>query len=259
MLFFENCRFTENRSGHSVPFDVRTDGNDLNISFTNCLFDNNEVFDNPDFSVGWGGHAGQLLVEDGGILEANFTNCTWADNINNGSGTMHTMLPIYRRYAAGGGEAIFTNCVFNGNDNSTDNFEVGWEDAENSADGVDVIIDHCMFENTSGLRYTSETALTEIDVLFEDAGSMDYTLGEDSPAIDAGNTAAVSGWIPTIDLAMQERIQGDDIDLGCYESEAIADPGVGLDQSESIEMVIYPNPTTDIINIQVETNTIFVE
>jgi hypothetical protein len=59
-----------------------------------------------------------------------------------------------------------------------------------------------------------------------DATAFDYTLQPTSPAINVGDNAAVDANAP-FDLALNVRIQGSTVDLGCYESDlstAIAAP-----------------------------------
>lgn len=58
------------------------------------------------------------------------------------------------------------------------------------------------------------------DPLFVDANAGDYQLSEFSPAIDAGNNNFVIG---NLDLAGNQRIQGNAVDLGCFESPFSAD------------------------------------
>lgn len=51
-----------------------------------------------------------------------------------------------------------------------------------------------------------------------DATAFDYTLQSSSPAINVGDNAAVDANAP-FDLALNVRIQGSTVDLGCYESD----------------------------------------
>lgn len=247
-IIFENCRFSNNRSTSGAPFECNTKGNNLTVSFLNCLFDNNEIFDNPDFSVGWSGHGGVLLAEDGGNLDIQFNNCTWANNTNAGTGALHTMLPIYRRNAGGTAEVTFRNCIFNENDNAANNFQVGWEDVDNTTDDMDVNIDHSLFQDTTGLRYTSAINLFKEDALFVNPAAMNYTLSDDSPAINVGNTEAVIDFISLTDLSGAVRIQGGIIDLGCYESSIVDD--LGKDHLAPLQISLFPNPTNGQIQLK---------
>ncbi len=70
---------------------------------------------------------------------------------------------------------------------------------------------------------TSSAVITNLitsDPLFVNASSGDFELTEFSPAVDAGNNSFVIG---NLDLAGNQRIQGNAVDLGCFESPFSAD------------------------------------
>ncbi|WP_070138334.1 T9SS type A sorting domain-containing protein [Crocinitomix algicola] len=158
------------------------------------------------------------------------------------------MLPIYRRNAGGTAEVTFRNCIFNENDNAANNFQVGWEDVDNTTDDMDVNIDHSLFQDTTGLRYTSAINLFKEDALFVNPAAMNYTLSDDSPAINVGNTEAVIDFIPLTDLSGAVRIQGGIIDLGCYESSIVDD--LGKDHLAPLQISLFPNPTNGQIQLK---------
>ncbi len=85
-----------------------------------------------------------------------------------------------------------------------------------------------------------------LTAIFEDPANDDYTLAENSQAIDAG-TALVSPFV-TVDLSGATRPLGAAFDIGCYEY-ASATSAVDL-TGASVEL--HPNPTSDEVTISGE-------
>lgn len=82
-----------------------------------------------------------------------------------------------------------------------------------------------------------------------------YTLGQDSPCIDAGTTDfgifTIPDWYgyPTYDLAGNPRIYGDQVDMGAYEWQGQVDIE-DLIVSSSLSMSNYPNPFNPVTSIK---------
>ncbi len=90
------------------------------------------------------------------------------------------------------------------------------------------------------------------DALFVDAASGDFHLTPQSPCIDAGIdsltiTTAFDEIITVVDMDSSEYY-GPAPDMGCYEF----DPTTAIPKTPFINMMVYPNPTTGIINIKNE-------
>ncbi len=97
------------------------------------------------------------------------------------------------------------------------------------------------------------------DLLFEDEPNYDYRLTTNSPAIDYGeNLPSVNGFslIPEVSYEhptnFVPRIIFNDIDVGAYEFH----PSLSIFEPTSASLSIYPNPTTDILNVDMGTKKI---
>ena len=80
---------------------------------------------------------------------------------------------------------------------------------------------YCRFTSKSAIQVgasigasISGTGISYGKVIFADAAKHDYRLVEGSPCIDAGNNAYAEG---KTDLADNDRVVNEKVDLGCYE------------------------------------------
>lgn len=100
-----------------------------------------------------------------------------------------------------------------------------------------------MFEGSQFSLYTSNTNFDAFsayaDPLFVDAGNLDFTLYANSLCIDAGADIGA-----TYDFSGNPVPNGMLPDIGAMEYEAL-----GLKEDESIDWLIYPNPTSGILTI----------
>jgi predicted outer membrane repeat protein len=91
----------------------------------------------------------------------------------------------------------------------------------------------------------------ETDPLFEDSFGP-YSLGFESPCIDAGTPDTTGLNLPPYDINGFHRIWCWNeciVDMGCYEMWWEGVPGYGL---KSTEILVYPNPSQGIINIEID-------
>jgi len=89
-----------------------------------------------------------------------------------------------------------------------------------------------VYETPPGLGYntTSSVNVTAYEPRYKNAGNADYRLASNSQLIDAGNDAYASGY--TLDLAGNDRIMGDRVDIGALEFDpAFIDPAFKPDEA----------------------------
>jgi predicted outer membrane repeat protein len=86
----------------------------------------------------------------------------------------------------------------------------------------------------------------ETDPLF--AGEDDYHLSAESPGIDAGIATNISA---LHDLDGHDRIRGNGIDIGAYESPFTVDTE-DYHLSNKGQLTLFPNPATDYLNLRID-------
>lgn len=75
--------------------------------------------------------------------------------------------------------------------------------------------------NLIGGGYTGGTRIIDENPFFSDPLNKDFSIQSCSPAKDAGDTTDLPG-TPPLDFAMNSRMIGDSIDMGCYESQSLS-------------------------------------
>lgn len=239
------CIFENNLAnvGAGIDYHQSSQNNDLTISITNCLFNNNKTADNAALSrSGTGGAAMRLRAFFNGVnLNASLHNNTFTNNVNEGSGSLDFPVVLIYRNNGNFGTILVTNNIFWGN---TANGNIGSAlGKENSgirfSDGNSIInnIDEHAFGNL---------ATTTVNTLIANPNlNTDFTLSAGSIAIDSGDNLYQS----TIDLGGNPRVINSIIDRGAYEFGATASLNdFGLTQS----IKLYPNPVKNILNIHLE-------
>ncbi len=104
---------------------------------------------------------------------------------------------------------------------------------------------------TQGNIQFLEDNIIDGDPLFVNPSSGDFTLSDNSPCINAGNNDAEN--LPQNDLNGNQRIQGEIIDIGCYETSITT----SFAQTTVKEIFsVYPNPTNGRINFEFADNEI---
>ena len=95
----------------------------------------------------------------------------------------------------------------------------------------------------------------DIDPLFNGTGDEPLSLSGDSPCVNSGTPDTNGLLLPVRDLAGKDRIKGGQIDMGCYENQG--NSGVRDFSIQSIEIVVFPNPTADhsIIEMKIQEQT----
>lgn len=97
----------------------------------------------------------------------------------------------------------------------------------------------------SNINAANLTNTSNADPLF--TSTSDFTLQAGSPAIDSGDNSLVPSGIAT-DLAGNDRIFNTTVDMGVYEFGSTLD--VDNFEAQVSEFKIYPNPTSNVLNVK---------
>jgi len=201
-------------------------------SVSNCLIYNNSVSGN------YGG---------GGVFLGSTEVCTNSTIVNNSAQVGGGGISSY-------GHGIVINCIVSGNKSNgvIDNIGVmnnnqpptcsysaveGGYEGEHNIDisGQQIFVNPSLFAG-------SEDTISIVD----------WHLLPGTPCINAGDNSVVSD---SIDLDGNIRIFQDTVDLGCYEWSG-SNTGIHENHDLTSSMTVYPNPTTDIVNVQCTMNNV---
>ena len=260
---FRDCTITDNTSETDLYL---ADGGGVLIT----PYDNEVTFINCNISYNMAGDYG------GGVYATSasqFISCLF----NSNQAALDSSGP-------GGGGAILMslanipvlNCTFSGNtggDGSTilcedANFSlintIIWDDTVSPDSKIflssieeppQLLVSHCDIEGGQGvIRGTGayEVMWTSGNInenpRFEIPG-MDFSLSNESPCIDTGRIDTLQLLIPSTDIAGNPRIYRGVIDMGCYENQF---PFGILELKAQSDLLIYPNPACNFVNIHSE-------
>ena len=223
-VYVNNAVFEDNYAVNAAGMGIQR-SNSYEVRISNCLFDNNIAYH----------YGGAMAIAASSPL---IQNVTMTNNytIAAGGGAMQ----FYSK-----ARPVFKNCIIWGND---------WHDgATTIADGSQIFVwgSDCApefynsilqggYEEVHGYEniavYDTATML-DSDPMFVDILNRDFQLQCESPAINSGTADTAGLMIPSKDLAGNQRIIGNRIDMGCYESTATF-----LKKINSEKINIYPNP-----------------
>jgi hypothetical protein len=227
-----NCSAID--GGFFVYHNTAETSTENNLELSNFLFYNNECdYNSWSFSPFYIQNRYQRMQVN---------NCTFANN-DSGYGTIVTIF----------GSADVRNSVFNNPWNYSDIYfynvldEIGEFDATMSnsltslevrAENMDLITINNVLENSDPLF------IGDVEVGWDEENADYYQLSENSPCIDSGTPDTLGLNIPPMDLAGNERVWNDIIDMGCYEYGA--PPHVGNTECDiekvNCKVSNYPNP-----------------
>jgi len=80
-----------------------------------------------------------------------------------------------------------------------------------------------------------------------DGAEADWSLLDSSPCINAGTPDTSGLFLPSYDINLEPRIYGAGIEMGAYENQHVL---VGLNDAETTNTLIYPNPGISRLNIE---------
>lgn len=185
---------------------------------THCKITKATVTDQRSGAKGGAVHMTKGRLEHSLIIDNNDTsngsNVSLASGVYVGGGTVlhctiagNTGKTIGGIYADSG--AVVKNCVIAGNSSSVTGGDAAAWGGQSSA------FVNCYSDTSAAINENCFTATAA--ALLKDIANGDCTAAPASPIIDAGGTVAD---LPGVDLAGNPRVQGNAVDIGCYEAEA---------------------------------------
>lgn len=258
-LIIENCQFINNMSrwATSIYSFVRSNTN-VDITVVNTLFDKNVTGDlNTSSAKSISGSAGWFrMMGNTSNVNLKLINNTFVNNFDDGTGqslnaNSHAVLAISKSSGFDGVlNAEIANNIF-WNNKTIGNVATRSITDLNKLPVTSVNIYNSIDEaNFNDSSITSTTSISNSDPLF--TSTTDFTLQSGSPAINAGDNSKIPTGITT-DLAGNQRIFNTIVDMGAYEFDSVP-LGVGNFNVFKNEVTIYPNPTSSVLNIKMDSN-----
>ena len=222
-----NAIFEDNYAVNAAGMGIQR-SDDFEVRISNCLFDNNIAYH----------YGGAMAIAASSPL---IQNVTMSNNytISAGGGAMQ----FYSK-----ARPVFKNCVIWGND--------WYNGATTIADGSQIFVwgSDCApefynsilqggYKEVHGkecITVYDTTTMIDSDPMFVDVQNRNFKLLQESPAINSGTVDTSGLMIPERDLAGNQRIIGNRIDMGCYESDVTF-----LKEINIKNINIYPNPLTN--------------
>jgi len=244
-LTIENCIFSDNDSRYGSGFYALTgDNQTLNVKVTNSLFENNR---SRNFgSTGYAGSAFWIRANGANsIVDAKITNCTFSKNIDIGTATVAERATVgMGKSATGSFTADVSNCIFYGNTTTGGAVSISIGRVHTNAPGFTGVNNSIGEDGFSNLTYLTNTS--NANPMFMDTANDDFTLTSSSPAIDSGDNTKIPAGVTT-DLLGNQRIFNTTVDMGAYEYGSTLDIE---DFETKKDFIIYPNPTSNTLNIK---------
>jgi len=242
-LNIENSEFRNNLATYATSIYTYTNINtNLSINISNSLFDSNKAIDNGAIK-GYAGSAGWYRAyANGSTLTTNFTNNTYANNLDTGthaSALNRATIGLEKR-GTGVVNSQINNCIF------WNNLEVGNATAKAINRIADTFSPTTTFVNNSLDSDNFSTITNKVNIVTANpqfVSTTNFQLNSGSPAIDSGNNTYVIG---TTDILGNARIHNTTIDMGAYEY----DVALGNVSFTSLnDFMVYPNPTANSLMI----------
>ena len=257
---FNNCTLEKNTGSDVGVYNTVTAllNSYISVNFENCIVRNNQC--SGSFSnIFLHGFKNSTYNQ---VISSYFTNCLFNNNVLNGSSSQGaSCVTVYQDATAGGAYTTvysgMTNCTFSGN-TGPGGRAVSLLNGSNSTIVNSIIYGNGstspLYIQPSGSNLPSgynniiqggTLGGTNVNPLFVSAS--DFHLTSTSPAINVGNNAYLGG--VTADLDGNARIVNTTVDLGAYEFDAALN---NTSFTSFNEFKVYPNPTSGILNINLE-------
>ncbi|MAP80991.1 MAG: hypothetical protein CL526_07865 [Aequorivita sp.] len=221
-ILIQNSQFKNNEATGDFGGGLLNEGN--RVTIVNTLFTEN------------------LAADMGGAIaslgELNLINSTISKNESSGTGAGGLYNTI--------GTVLLKNSIIWGN------IGIDAPDIAN-VNGGTINGSYSLYDDTDVYNdgvFNCTNCLT-INPQFTDITTGDFTLGDNSPALDAGDPNTDMSVFPTenntpIDLAGNERVMNNIIDLGVYETQTLSNTNFS---NPEVAIKIYPNPTSNVIHL----------
>lgn len=253
-LVINSCIISGNEGRRGIGTSVRASGKKMKLTITNSLYYDNTIVNLPNFGSGTNGVVTVFTINDDSELDVEITNTTFAQNHNGGwsSGNSKATIDYNSVSAVGSKQISINNCIFWGNTGDS----LSFSKHANSVGPADIAVTNTLSEYEIYANSALVSNVINSDPMFTNLLNYDFSLQDNSPALNQGTTLNLT--IPTEDLAGNTRIVNDTIDLGCYENQkiiVIANPN-GISDLSFQNLSVYPNPTNDILNLEIEEDLI---
>lgn len=260
---FANCKFLNNNTtgfGGAV-YVISAYYDNASVKFEKCVFENNvgslggAIYDMLGIDLLNCDFRGNSAVTKGGAYyictnkEPKIVNCIFAGNSANEAGAIFCRgkMTMINCNVVDNEAAVSSGGLFNEKHYSKISNSVFWG---NKAAGNDNQIEGEAKFNYCAVKggFQGEHMVQVTDPRFADAENGDYSLLANSPLIDAGDKSIVG--ITGPDILGNERVVGNQIDLGAVEYQCVATTENTLGKS----FEAYPNPTENTIFIDLGDN-----
>lgn len=244
-LNIENSEFRNNLATYATTIYSYTNINtNLNINISNSVFDSNSAIDNGAIK-GYAGSAGWYRAyANGSTLNTNFTNNTYANNLDTGthaSALNRATIGLEKR-GSGVINSQINNCIF------WNNLDVGSTTAKAINRIADTFSPTTTFVNNSLDSDNFTTITNKVNIVTTNPqfiSTTNFQLTPASPALDSGNNTYIVG---TTDVIGNPRIHNTTVDMGAFEFDIALNSDTFQPQND---LKIYPNPTSSLINISI--------
>ena len=251
-ITINNCIFNNNISKYASGLYLLAETNvDLVVNLTNSLFTNNISKNYSSADSYTGSSAWLRAYGTGSSLTTNINNCTFANNSDIGtiSGTARGTLGLTKETSGLVHNATVANCIFYDNTGAT-GATIATINQGHKYLATTTVYNSIDEDDFSNISQSNLSNTSNGNPLFTSA--TDFTLQSGSPAIDTGDNSLMPSGITT-DLLGNARIYNTTVDMGVYEFGA---PSLGINDFafNENEIKLYPNPTTSVLNIQMNNN-----
>ena len=229
---FDSCTVNVNKAVFENNIATNAAGlgiqrsNDYEVRVSNVLFHNN-------IALHYGG--AMAMAASSPLVQ----NVTMVNNYTVGAGG--GAMQFYS-----GANPVFKNCIIWGNDwyESQDTFDDASQifvwGSDCSPEFYNSVLEGGL-KQIHGNEYVAvydHVSMVETDPMFVDTVALNFHLLPESPAINSGTIDTTGMSVPPTDLDGNQRIIGDRIDMGCYESDVT----FINENNYSKNIKIYPNP-----------------
>ncbi|WP_033960174.1 choice-of-anchor Q domain-containing protein [Psychroserpens jangbogonensis] len=219
------------------------------VTIANSLFYSNTSQNNTGTN-GYTGSAIWLRASGSGVtLTSNIVNCTFAENTDIGTQASTQRGAVSLSKGTGSAHSTtISNTIFYGNKGASNVVTPALTRGHTTFVNA-ISVDNSIAEDDfSTVPPSVKNNTSNVDPLFANVLTNDYTLTASSPAVNTGDNTYVIG---NADLQGNQRIFGTTVDMGAYEYSStlgINDFSLGENQIK-----LYPNPASSKLNIQMKT------